>query len=159
MSIIAKNCPSLQRLGLRQCSASNLTLGTLAANCHLIASLNIAGVESLTDTTLGTLAENMPLLREIDVSWNSSLSDTGISALLACCTKLNKAVLCGLKRITSQPFLAIIGDLGRWGLLQELWMHNRRSMGGIPKGKVALKSCDSVRRGFKIRFLNPASRH
>lgn len=146
MTIIANSCSSLQHLSLRQCAASHLTLNTLAANCHLISMLNIAGVSSLNDTTLSNLAKNMPLLREIDASWNSSLSDIGVSALLEFCTQLNKAVLCGLKRITSQPFLAIIGDLGRWCLLEELWRYSRGSQGGAPKGKVALKTCNSVRR-------------
>ena len=144
MSITAKNCPTLRHLSLRQCSASHLTLAALAANCHLISYLNIAGINSLTDAALSNLAKNMPLLREIDASWNSSLSDIGISALLEFCTQLNKAVLCGLKCITSQPFLAIIGDLGRWRLLEELWKCNRRSKSAVPNGKVALKSCVSV---------------
>ena len=144
MSIIANSCPSLQHLGLRQCAASHLTLNALVAKCHLISSLNIAGVESLTDTALSSMAENMPLLREIDASWNSSLSDIGISALLECCTRLNKAVLCGLKRITSQPFLAIIGDLGRWYLLEQLCKYNRRSPSSVSEGKLAVKVCDSV---------------
>ena len=144
MSITAKNCSSLRHLSLRQCAAPHLTLFALAANCHLISSLNIAGVNSLTDAALSNLAQNMPLLTEIDASWNSGLSDIGISALLEFCTQLNKAVLCGLKCITSQPFLAIIGDLGRWGLLEELWRYNRRSKSSVPNGKVALKSCDSV---------------
>ena len=145
MSIITKSCPSLQHLGLRQCAASKLTLNTLADNCHLVSSLNIAGIDSLTDAALGSLAENMPLLRDIDASWNSSLSDTGISALLRCCNKLKKVVLCGLKLITSQPFLGIIGDLKRWQLLEELWRYSRnRLQTSSSQGKVALKTCDSV---------------
>ena len=144
MSIIASSCCSLQHLGLRQCAASKLTLSTLADNCHLVSSLNIAGIDNLTDAALSSLAENMPMLRDIDASWNSSLSDTGISALLRCCSKLKKVVLCGLKLITSQPFLGIIGDLKRWQLLEELWRYNRRLQTSSSQGKVALKSCDSV---------------
>ena len=105
---------------------------------------NIAGIDNLTDAELGRLAENMPLLREIDASWNSSLSDTGISALLRCCNKLKKVVLCGLKLITSQPFLGIIGDLKRWQLLEELWWYGKRRQTSSSQGKVALKTCDSV---------------
>ena len=144
MSIIANRCPSLQHLSLRQCSASTLTLDALAANCHHISCLNIAGVDGLTDVSLGSMAENMPLLKEIDVSWNSSLSDVGVIVLLQCCTKLNKAVLCGLKRITSKPFLAIIGDLGQWFLLEELCRSNRRPLRNVSEGKLALKFCDTV---------------
>ena len=144
MSVIAKSCCSLQHLGLRQCAASKLTLNTLANNCHLASSLNIAGIDNLTDAALGSLVENMPLLREIDASWNSSLSNTGISALLRCCNKLKKVVLCGLKLITSQPFLGIIGDLKRWQLLEELWRCSRRPQTSSSQGKVALKTCNSV---------------
>ncbi|XP_068711502.1 uncharacterized protein [Montipora foliosa] len=143
MSMMANSCSSLQYLSLRQCAASHLTLSALAQNCHLISSLDIAGVNSLTDEGLGNLARNMPHLRDIDASWNSSLSDNGIFTLLESCVELNRAVLCGLKGITSQPFLAIIGDLGRWCLLEELWRLNRRSQSGAdPKGKVTLKTCD-----------------
>ena len=141
---MAKSCHSLQHLGLRQCAASKLTLSTLADKCHLVSWLNIAGIDNLTDAELGRLAENMPLLREIDASWNSSLSDTGISALLRCCNKLKKVVLCGLKLITSQPFLGIIGDLKRWQLLEELWWYGKRRQTSSSQGKVALKTCDSV---------------
>ena len=144
MAIIAKSCRSLQHLGLRQCAASRLTLKTLADNCHLVSSLNIAGIDNLTDAALGSLAENMPLLREVDASWNSILSDTGISTLLRCCNKLKKVVLCGLKLITSQPFLGIIGDLKRWQLLEELWLYGKRRQTSSSQGKVALKTCDSV---------------
>jgi len=144
MSIIAKSSCSLQHLGLRQCAASKLTLNTLANNCHLVSSLNIAGIDNLTDAALGSLAENIPLLTEIDASWNSSLCDTGISALLRCCNKLKKVVLCGLKLITSQPFLGIIGDLKRWQLLEELWRCSRRPQTSSSQGKVALKTCDLV---------------
>ena len=101
-------------------------------------------MDSLTDIVLGSLAEGMPLLIEIDASWNSSLSDKGISALLRCCNKLKKVILCGLKLITSQPFLGIIGDLRRWHLLDELWRHNRRFRTSISQGRLALKSCNSV---------------
>lgn len=144
MSIMANCCRSLQHLGLRQCAASKLTLNTLADNCHLVSSLNIAGIDNLNDAALGSLAENMPLLKEIDVSWNSSLSDTGISALLRCCNKLKKVVLCGLKLITSQPFVGIIGDLKRWHLLEELWRYSRRLQTKSSQGKISLKTCDSV---------------
>lgn len=78
MSIIASSCHALQYLGVRQCSASRRTLTTLADCCHLVSSLNIAGIDDLTDTALSGLAEGMPLLTEIDASWNSSLSDKGI---------------------------------------------------------------------------------
>ena len=144
ISTIAKSCCSLQHLGLRQCAASKLTLNTLAHNCHLVSSLDIAGIDNLTDAALGRLAENMPLLREIDASWNSSLSDTGISTLLRCCNKLKKVVLCGLNFITSQPFLGIIGDLKRWRLLEELWRCSTRPQTSSSQAKVALKTCDLV---------------
>lgn len=144
LSIIANSCCSVHHLGLRQCAASWHTLNTLAESCHLVTSLNIAGLDGLTDTVLGSLAEGMPLLTEIDASWNSSLSDKGISGLLRCCNKLKKVVLCGLKLITSQPFLGIIGDLRRWHLLDELWRHNRRFQTSISQGKLAFKSCNSV---------------
>ena len=144
MSIIANSCPSLQHLSLRQCSASTFTLDALAANGRHMSYLNIAGIDGLTDVALGSMAENMPLLNEIDVSWNSSLSDVGVIALLQCCTKLKKAVLCGLKRITSQPFLAIIGDLGQWFLLEELCRSNRRPLRNVSEGKLVLKFCDTV---------------
>lgn len=143
--MVAKSCSCLEHLSLRQCDASHLTFISLAQNCHFVASLNIAGVTYLTDEILDNLARNMPLLKDIDVSWNSSLTDDGICSLLECCLKLNRAVFCGLKRITSQPFLGIIGDLGRWRLLEELWRYSRRSHSDSPpRGKVALKACDSV---------------
>ena len=140
MSITVNACRSIQHLGLRQCAASKCTISTLADSCHLLSSLNIAGIDNFTDTALSSLAEGMPLLAEIDASWNSSLSDKGISALLRCCHRLKKVVLCGLKLITSQPFLGIIGDLRRWHLMEELWRYNRR----FQMGKVALRSCDFV---------------
>lgn len=143
---MANSCRSLQQLGLRQCAASKLTITTLANNCYRIACLNIAGIDSFTDSALSKLAKNMPILREIDASWNSRLSDDGIKVLLQCCIKLKKVVLCGLKLITSQPFLGIIGDLKRWRLLEELWRYNKRFQSVLPQGKVSLKACDPVRK-------------
>lgn len=144
MSAVAKSCRSLQRLGLRQCAASKLTITSLGKNCHHISCLNIAGIDSFTDDALSSLAENMPLLREIDASWNSRLSDNGIKTLLQSCVKLKKAVLSGLKLITSQPFLEIIGNLSSWRLLEELWRYNRKFQSVLPQGKVSLKACDAV---------------
>lgn len=143
MSAVAKSCRSLQRLGLRQCAASKLTITSLGKNCHHISCLNIAGIDSFTDDALSSLAENMPLLREIDASWNSRLSDNGVKTLLQSCVKLKKAVLSGLKLITSQPFLEIMGDLSCWRLLEELWRYNRKFQGVLPQGKVSLKACDA----------------
>ena len=141
---MANSCRSLQRLGLRQCAASKPTITALGKNCHNISCLNIAGIDSFTDDALSSLAKNMPLLREIDASWNSCLSDNDIKALMQSCVKLKKAVLNGLKLITSHPFLGIVGDLNCWSLLQELWRYNKKFQSVLPQGKVSLEPCDTV---------------
>ena len=145
LSAVASSCSALQLLGMRQCSVGQDTLYSLATTCHFMTSLNIAGIDTLTDKMLGSLARNMPLLMEVDVSWNSSLTDSGIAALLLHCCKLKEAVLNGLKFITSTPFLSIIADLQRWHLLEELWKNQKKPRSVASKGRVAFKVCNLVR--------------
>ena len=77
MSTIARSCPKLNNLGLRQCAAKSSTFSLLSTNCQFIKTLNIAGVERFNDAQLIVLAKNLVSLVEVDLSWNSSLSDAG----------------------------------------------------------------------------------
>ena len=82
---MASSCPKLNYLGLRQCLAKSSTFGLLATNCQYIKSLNIAGVERLSDNQLVILSKNLVSLVEVDLSWNSCLSDVGYLFALKSC--------------------------------------------------------------------------
>ena len=144
MATVAASCRNLRHLGLRQCAAAENTLNSLAACCHFMTSLNIAGMDHLDDDIVVALATNMPLLVDADLSWNSSLTDNAIQALLLHCTRLRETVLSGLKLITSRPFLGIICDLGRWHLVQDVLMYRKRRASQHGHPPIYLKSCDVV---------------
>ena len=63
------------------------------------------------------------------------LTDDTISTLLGSCPMLNEAVLAGLKRITSKPFLPIISDQTEWrSCLKAIRSRIRRSNYAAKKG-------------------------
>ncbi|KAK3750581.1 hypothetical protein QZH41_018189, partial [Actinostola sp. cb2023] len=125
MSAVATSCSGLRSLALRQCAASYVTIATLSSCCHGLTSLNVAGIHQLTDQMVATMATSMPNLTFVDLSWNSGLTSVGVGALMSNCSRLEEAILSGLKALTSKPFLAIIGDLPRWRAKQEVMLRRR----------------------------------
>ena len=57
---------------------------------------------------------NLCSLEHVDLSWNSFLTDETVTSLLLHCPRLKTALLAGLKRITSRPFLLIVSGLAKW---------------------------------------------
>lgn len=120
LNSLCRKSSSLTKLSFRHCPATSLTLSLMAENLKQLQSLNICSVDSITDASVVYLVENLPLLQEIDIGWNSGLSDVCVKALLRSCIYLKKAVLSGLKYLTSAPFLPIISDLQKFRRCQAL---------------------------------------
>ncbi|XP_038058124.1 uncharacterized protein LOC119729581 [Patiria miniata] len=117
---IASHCTSLETLTLRQCRMSADTLMSLAWNCNRLSSLNMSGVENLTDGVAQAMAPSLRHLKKLDVSWNSDLTDAAISSVMSCCPLIVELYLMGLKRITEKPLMPIISELARWQRCKKL---------------------------------------
>ncbi|XP_070538474.1 uncharacterized protein [Ptychodera flava] len=111
---VVESCTSLKSLSIRQCPTSDETLLCLADNCTKLTDLNLCGVGDIEDEVVVAIARQLSLLEKIDLSWNPNLTDVAISTLLLSCTLLKEAILCGLKCISSKPFLPIVADYPRW---------------------------------------------
>ncbi|CAC5357286.1 unnamed protein product [Mytilus coruscus] len=120
LNALCRKPSTLKKLSFRHCPATPMTLALMAENFKQLQNLNICSVDSITDSSVVYLVENLPLLREIDISWNSGLSDVCVKALLRSCIHLKKAVLSGIKFLTSAPFLPIISDLQKFRRCQAL---------------------------------------
>ncbi|CAG2186128.1 unnamed protein product [Mytilus edulis] len=120
LNALCRKPSPLKKLSFRHCPASTMTLALMAENFKQLQNLNICSVDSITDASMVYLAENLPLLQEIDASWNSGLSDVSVKALLRSCIYLKKAVLSGIKFLTSAPYLPIISDLQKFRRCQAL---------------------------------------
>ena len=71
LSEIVKHCTSLETLTLHQCSMSADTLLSLAWNCTGLVSLNMSGVENLTNGVVQAMMPSLRHLKKLDISWNS----------------------------------------------------------------------------------------
>ncbi|KAJ8313411.1 hypothetical protein KUTeg_009039 [Tegillarca granosa] len=125
LNFLCTKCVKLKSLSLRHCSASDLTLRLMAENLQNLTFLNISGIDtfgdhSIDDSSVISLVGNLHNLQYVDLSWNSGLMDSSIKALLSCCIQLKTAILSGLKRISSQPFLPIISDFDKWKKCRKL---------------------------------------
>lgn len=81
--------------------------------------MNFVCISDLTDTLAKPLVQKLKDLTYIDLSWNCLLTDQTLSALLVSCVMLSEAVLAGLKRITSKPFLSMISGISEWNITRE----------------------------------------
>ena len=99
----------------------------------------------LSDQMVATMATSMPNLIFVDLSWNSGLTSVGVGALMSNCSRLEEAILSGLKALTSKPFLAIIGDLPRWRAKQEVMLRRRfKSQQNGGPVETLIKPCSMV---------------
>ncbi|XP_033624603.1 uncharacterized protein LOC117288031 [Asterias rubens] len=117
---IAKHCASLETLTLRQCPTTPSTLMSLAWNCQGLSTLNMSGVESLTDGVVQAMMPSLRLMKKLDMSWNSELTDVAVSCVMSCCPLMVELFLMGLKRITEKPFMPLISELSRWQRCKKL---------------------------------------
>lgn len=75
---IAHNLPKLQRLGLRNCSYTDVGICEVAKHCSQLRMLALDGNCSLTDRGVLALAENCPFLSELYLSGSDRVSQVAV---------------------------------------------------------------------------------
>eukprot|EP00794_Sanderia_malayensis_P005243 gene5243-5907_t len=127
-------CPQLESLNLRQCEASLKSTNALAENSPSnLTYLELCSIQELMDSMVLPFLPNMKQLVYIDLSWNCMLTDETVSKLFICCPLLREAVLSGLKRISTKPFLPIISGLVEWRAKREIIAYRLRTRGIITR--------------------------
>ncbi|XP_065071249.1 uncharacterized protein LOC135695947, partial [Rhopilema esculentum] len=132
---LVNSCPKLEYLNVRQCEISTKTVAALPCISGKLTHLGLCSIKDLTDSQAVPMVRSLRNLTFVDLSWNCMLTDDTISTLLGSCPMLNEAVLAGLKRITSKPFLPIISDRTEWrSCLKAIRSRIRRSNYAAKKG-------------------------
>lgn len=119
---LLSKCKELRYLDLRQCEVTSTTLEAIVEYGTQLTSLSLCGVKGINYHASQNCIQNLSALQEltsIDLSWNTFITDETLSLLLHHCVCLRTAILVGLKRISSQPFLPIITNHKSWYCLKD----------------------------------------
>ncbi|XP_074649241.1 uncharacterized protein LOC141904540 [Tubulanus polymorphus] len=106
---LIKSCHNLRVLILHQCEVTIQVLDSMSLNCPALTKLSLFMVREINDSAVVTLVERLNCLEDIDLSWNDKLTDVSLEAILVKCIKLKQLCIAGLKLITSNPLMPIIG--------------------------------------------------
>jgi F-box/leucine-rich repeat protein 2/20 len=84
-SSLARACPSLVVLWLRETKVTDEAVWTLCQLCPSILKLDINSCPNVTDRSLVAISEHLPSLTALDCAENEAITDDGIEKLVAKC--------------------------------------------------------------------------
>jgi len=106
-----------QALNVSYCRVTDASISEIAKKCKKIISLNLAGIEMLSDDTVKLLV-NCSDLKSLDLSDCKGVTDEGLGHLPSKCTLLECLVVNGCSLLTD----AVFYQFADWGELKELFM-------------------------------------
>ncbi|XP_074641393.1 uncharacterized protein LOC141899137 [Tubulanus polymorphus] len=111
---VTGSCHNLRELFLDTTNVTIQVIDSISLNCLALTKLSLNMAREIDDNAVVTLVERLNCLRDLDLSWNANLTDVSLEAILVNCIYLEKLYVAGLKLITSNPLMPIIGDVDAW---------------------------------------------